>query len=289
MSDARILDRGYRGYEGPVRGVGRSVTTVALHTAQRVLGLKRSAGAKVLPVLAATIAYVPAIVFVGLAAFLPDDLVEEGILPSYGEYYGFITAAIAVFVAFVAPEALCPDRRTGMLSLYLASPLDRDTYLLAKAAAVGGLLGLVTLGPPLFLVVAFTMEGSGPAIVDLPALIGRILAAGAVLTVVYGSLSMAVSSLTTRRAAAAAGVILVLLVSGSITSLLVEELDGPTWVWGFNVFSMPIEAVIRIFGEETDGGFEDVATGLVVAANVAWAAVAIAVTRWRHQRFQVTR
>ena len=41
--------------------------------------------------------------------------------------------AVLVFVAFVAPEVLCPDRRTGMLGLYLASPLTRDTYLVGKA------------------------------------------------------------------------------------------------------------------------------------------------------------
>ena len=37
-------------------------------------------------------------------------------------------------LAFVAPEALCTDRRTGMLGLYLASPLTRDSYLVAKVA-----------------------------------------------------------------------------------------------------------------------------------------------------------
>ena len=61
-----------------------------------------------------------------------------------------------------APEVLCPDRRTGMLGLYLASPLTRDTYLLAKAAAVAGAARLVTLGPPLLLLVAFILQGLGP-------------------------------------------------------------------------------------------------------------------------------
>ena len=32
---------------------------------------------------------------------------------------------VLVFTAFVAPEILCTDRRSGMLGLYLASPLRR--------------------------------------------------------------------------------------------------------------------------------------------------------------------
>ena len=82
-------------------------------------------------------------------------------LPSYSDYYGYVTAAIVVFTAFVAPELLCSDRRDRMLGLYLASPLTRDTYLLAKAAAVMAVLGLVTLGPPLFMLLARTDRRHG--------------------------------------------------------------------------------------------------------------------------------
>ena len=64
--------------------------------------------------------------FVGVAALIDDPRVRRDVIPSYGQYYGFIVSALIVFAAFVAPEALCPDRRTGLLGLYLASPLTRD-------------------------------------------------------------------------------------------------------------------------------------------------------------------
>ena len=57
-----------------------------------------------------------------------------------------------------------------MLGLYLASPLTRDSYLSSKAAAVMAVLGLVTLGPPLFMLLARTIAGTGP---DGPAAVSR--------------------------------------------------------------------------------------------------------------------
>ena len=47
---------------------------------------------------------------------------------------------------------LCTDRRTGLLGLYFASPLDRNTYLVSKAAAVAAVLSIVTTGPLLLMI-----------------------------------------------------------------------------------------------------------------------------------------
>ncbi len=164
MSDARILDRGYRRYDGPRLGVGATVRSLAVQTVQRALGLRRSAWSKIIPFGTVAIAYLPAIVFVGASVFFGDAIARAGgiRLPSYGQYYGFVSAAIFVFAAFVAPEVLCTDRKTGMLGLYFASPLTRSTYLLGKLLAVLGVLALVTLGPPLFMLVAYTVNGRGP-------------------------------------------------------------------------------------------------------------------------------
>ena len=127
------------------------------------------------------IAYVPAIVFVGVVALVPSDELEANFLPSYGEYYGFIIAAIMIFVALVAPEVLCTDRRTGMLGVYLSSPLDRDSYLAAKAAAIVGVLSLVCLGPPLLMLIANVLQSTGPdGVGDIALTFARVLVAGSV-------------------------------------------------------------------------------------------------------------
>ena len=103
---ARILDRGYRRYGGDRRGVRGAVRTLAFHSVQRALGMRCTAWAKVLPILIIAISYIPAIVFVGIVSFIPDQDLAPDLLPTYGTYFGYIQAAIILFVAVVAPEIL---------------------------------------------------------------------------------------------------------------------------------------------------------------------------------------
>jgi ABC-2 type transport system permease protein len=100
---ARIVDRSYRPYDGPRGGVGASMGTVVRHSIQRSLGIKRTIWQKILPAVTAAIAYIPAIVFIGLATLIPADSRPDDLLPSYAEYYGFITTALVIFTSFVAP------------------------------------------------------------------------------------------------------------------------------------------------------------------------------------------
>ncbi len=186
-----IHDTGYQHYHGPRGGLLASMRPVVVLSAQRVLGLRRPARAKIIPVATAFFAYVPAIVFVGMAVLIPDELRAEVMNDDarlYADYYGSIVAALVLFTAFSAPDILCPDRRTGMLGLYLASPLDRDHYLAAKAMAVGLVLAIVTVGPPLFLLVAYLIAGTGPDTpVDAAVLVVRVLIAGVAVSALYAA------------------------------------------------------------------------------------------------------
>ena len=288
MSDARIIDRGYRRYDGERRGARGAVGSLARQSALRALGLRRTFWAKVFPLLSAVIAYLPATVFVGIAALFPDELLDpDAVIPTYGDYYGFITAAIVVFVALVGPEVLCPDRRDGMLGLYLASPLTRDTYLLAKALAVVPVLAIVTVGPPLLLLVGRTFADAGPESVgDFATTLVRIVASGLAISAAYTAISLAAASLTDRRAVASAGVILLLLVSSVATSVLVD-LGADVRLLLLNLFLLPFELVQRIYGEL--GSEPRLGTVELVLANAAWTGAAALLVRERYRRLQVTR
>jgi ABC-2 type transport system permease protein len=295
MSDlqgARILDRGYRSYDGPRGGQRGAVWSLITHSAQRALGLRRPASAKILPALSVFIAYVPAIVFVGITVLFEEILVTEpDVLPSYGDYYGYITAAIVVFTAFVAPELLCSDRRDRMLGLYLASPLTRDTYLAAKAIAVMAVLGLVTLGPPLFLLLARTIAGTGPegpgAIAEL---LWKIVLAGVVIAALQAALSLAVASTTTRRAAASAAIILILVGSAAVSGSLEETGDAPEAVFLLNLFALPFELVRRIYGDFVVADDNTtLSTGALVLGYLGWTALFGAIAWLRYRRIEVTR
>ncbi|MEO1061533.1 MAG: hypothetical protein AAFZ07_08960, partial [Actinomycetota bacterium] len=216
---ARIHDRGHRSYDGPRLGAAHAVSVLFFQGVWRVAGRRRPLWAKLLFGATLLLAYLPAVVFVGLAALLSDEDLRDLVLPTYGEYYGFVTSAIVLFAAIIAPELLCTDRRSGMLGLYLASPLNRDTYLAARAMAVGAVMALVTLGPPLLLLVALSLQGAGPdGVGDTLLVFVRVVGAGIGVAAPIGALTLAVSASTDRRAAASAGIIMIILVSSTVAN-----------------------------------------------------------------------
>lgn len=290
---ARIIEGGYRRYDGERSGTRGAIRSTTINAMQRALGLRRAARFKILPVLAAVLAYVPAIVYAGVAAlFPPDELLRNQFLPSYGEYFFFITAAIVLFCAFVAPEVLCTDRRTGMLGIYLASPLTRTTYLVSKAISVLVVLAIVTLGPPLFLLIAYVLVGAGPeGPIEVAELTGKIVLAGAIISGFYGSLSLAVASITDRKAAASASIVVILLLSSVVTGVLVSGADATPYLLLADLFFLPFQAVLFVFDEVTaeDLIYEEITAPLVYAACLAWTLLFAGIVAWRYRRLEVTR
>jgi ABC-2 type transport system permease protein len=285
--DAQILDRGFRHYDGPRTGVRGAMAAVIKHSVQRALGLRRTIWAKLLPIAAAAIAYVPAIVFVGIVALVKFDQATPYILPTYGEYYSFVIAALLLFSALVAPEVLCTDRRSGMLGVYFASPLDRDTYLVAKAVAVAAVLGIVCLGPTLLMLIANVLQSQGPSGAgDITLTAVRVIVAGLVITVMHTSITMGVASLTDRKSIAAAGVILLFFVSNMVVGTL--SAGGSTGIRVLAPTFLTLELATRVHGE-TSHALHGASSITVWAAWAAWTAGGFALAWYRLTQLAVTR
>jgi ABC-2 type transport system permease protein len=286
---ARIFGLGYKNYDGPRRRPAWAIATLAVFTMRRVLGLGRGARHKVLPGLTLVIAYIPALVSVGFAALADPVPIED--LISYGDYTFFIGSALALFAALVAPEALCPDRRTGLLGLYLAGPLDRNRYLTAKGAAVLAVMLVITLGPLLFMLAAFVIADYGPSAGETPGLLLRILGSGAATALLYASLSLAVSSLTTRRAVAAVAIVLLLFVPSIVVRTAIDSAGAPDELDLLSPPFVAAELSYRIFGEtpEDSAPIGELSTGLVAAGLLATVAAGALVSWLRYRRIEAHR
>ena len=287
--DAQLFDLGYRSYDGPRERPARAILTLAVFTAKRVLGLGRGGRHKVLPAITLVIAYLPALLSVAFSALL-DDLAPDDLI-SYGAYMFISGSALALFAALVAPEALCPDRRSGMLGLYLSGPLDRTRYLAAKGAGVLAVMLLITIGPLLFMLLANTLAGFGPSATETPELLLQILVAGTSTALLYASLSMAVSSFTTRRAAAAVGLVLVVSVPVAVVRTAIDSAGAPDELDLFSVAFAAGELAFRIFGETSEDTepITRLSTELV-AGGVGAAILAGALICWlRYRRIEAFR
>ena len=298
---ARIIDQGYRSYDGPRTGLPGAIRSVVRYSVRHTLGLGRSARHKILPWLAVVIALVPGVVFVGLALVLGIEVITDELLPDYHEYYGYITTALFFYCGIVVPDILVADRRSGMLPLYLSTPLQRWSYLTAKALAVALTLAVLTVGPVLFLLLAYTIEGSGPdGLIEWLKIFLRIIAAGAAISAAFTAASLAAASLTDRRAFASIGVILLLLATGIVTGVLVEAAEMSERFYALDLVGISDELKNRIYnvapppvpGEnETIQGYgrSHLSTVFVAGANLAWVVLGAGVVWWRYRRLALSR
>lgn len=289
MSAVRLHEQGYRRYAGPRHGVGGAVTSTIRHTVRYTLGLRRRMRSKILPWGIIALSYLPALGFVALTLLLPETLRQLAgeVMPGPEAYLGTVILLVYLATAIAGPAALCRDRRSGALALYLASPLSRDTYLVAKAAAAVGFIAAVTVVPPLIYVLGTVIAGVGP---DGPVAVARTVAqaigAGLAMAALFGGVSLAAASLSDRTGAAAGTIIVYLVLSGVIVNTSVAALGAPAHLLLLDVNRVAADAVARLYG----GSMNDaVSTWAVFGALAAWVAGLGAFTRWRYRRLAVTR
>lgn len=283
---ARLLDTGYRPYDGERAGVPGAVASLVRYSVSRGLGLGRPFGGKVPIGLVLLVAYLPAPAIIGVSV-IAGDLLDQSLQESVRDYYNLITTAVVAFAALVVPELFCTDKRTGMLGRYLATPLTRWTYLLAKAVALVLLLALVALGPPLLLLLGLAASGDAvPPLDELADVLWRILLATPLVALPVAAVGSAASSLTSRRVVATAVIAVLLLVGGAVTTVLVET-GAPATVLLADVVSVAFEMPARLLGADT--ALSDVPLWQLAAAWLAWVVVPTAVVVSSYATTKVSR
>ncbi len=254
-AEGTVFDIGYQSYQGPREGRNRARLAVFKDGIRTALGMGRGGRAKILPwafiALLIGIGFVMALIAGAVMRFLGPAAVDQ--LPSHSDFYGIASIFFFVFAAVVAPDLLCPDRRNGVINLYLVRPLTGSDYIGARWLAFLALSLLVAWLPQFVLWVGLVMGNPDPVNylqahwADIP----KILLAGAAIAAYTTTLAMLVASFTNRRAYAAVFLVGLFVITTPFTAGLSTELGGAAgqWVSMFNLTNIPVHVNDLIFGE----------------------------------------
>jgi ABC-2 type transport system permease protein len=239
-----VYDRGYRPYAGP-RGQ-RGAATMALWRAsiRRALGLRRSWRQKVAPFVLLAVVTLPAVINVGIGYVTRDRVASRIEIVTYRDYVG-VSSALLLFVAIIAPDVMCPDRRQRVLPLMFARPLTGFDYVVAKVGAIASIMFAFSVLPQMVLFLG-NMLVSNSALDYLTGhldVLWKVPAAVVVLAVYYAVVGVAVASLTDRRIVAGACIIGVFLVTSIAAGILVGDdfrRNGGSPAAVINVLALPL-------------------------------------------------
>jgi len=285
-----VYDRGYRPYEGP-RG-RRGAATLALYKAsmRRALGLRRTWRQKVAPFVLLAVVTIPAIVNVGIG-YVTRDRFDSFEIITYREYVG-VSSALLLFIALVAPDVMCPDRRQKVLPLMFARPLLGTDYVVAKVGSIATILFAFSYLPQVVLFIG-NMLVSDAALDYFTGhldVLWKVPLSILVLAVYYAMIGCALSSLTDRRIVAGASVIGLFLLTSIASGVIVDQSDGPggSGYGGLlNVLAMPLHLRDVIFLGHVDTGSQvgGVAGGgwLALACYLLVLSAGAAVLWWRYR------
>ncbi|GAA3397802.1 ABC transporter permease subunit [Cryptosporangium minutisporangium] len=216
-----IHDLGYQRYTGPRLGRGYAFRTLYGHSLRTAFGLGRGVKAKIF-----SWSIIGLIAIVGIVCTAIEAQTGEAVMtgPQFVDNMATLTILL---VAAIAPELTSRDQQTRVLGLYLARPVRRTDYALARMTGTITALWLVLAGPLalMFAGAALSNDKGASGIGDAGVDLAEGLAHAATQALVLGTISLLVASLIRRRAIAAAAVVAVFLV-GLPAVGVADELSG---------------------------------------------------------------
>ncbi|MCB0975207.1 MAG: hypothetical protein KDB86_11710 [Actinobacteria bacterium] len=316
-----IHDLGYRGYEGERLGPSHSIRAVARVSAQRALGLRRSARWKIIPVVVIALVFIPSIAMVAASV-----LIDNPELVPLSSFFSEASIAIVIFAAFAGSEVVTSDLKSGLASLYASTQLGALGFLRAKLIGIFAVIFGVVCFPLLLRILAVLLQDGYPSWFDSV----RDVAVGVVVSILiaamFTSFVVAVSFVTRDFRIAMVAVLAIVLVTAMAAGALVdadrERNEPETTVVATEVgsdqywfdpgdrsartvaaamFSLPAlasEIGLRAFGAPAACEFSfdldnagcrpidypGVPTTLFVLAALMWTLLGLGVARWQLER-----
>ncbi|MCW2793464.1 MAG: putative integral rane protein [Nocardioides sp.] len=213
-----IHDMGYRPYAGPRLGE-RAVAWSFFRTGLRnTFGLGRSGRSKVLPMILLGVMLLPALILVGVLVQAKDLLGLDEQIVAYSTYPITTQLLISVFVASQAPALISRDLRFRTITLYLARPMPRSSYVLVRLASLT-VATFALIAAPLVLMYVGGLLADLPVGRETGRFLGAVVGAALLAACLAGPAAL-VAALTIRRGLAVAAVIVVLLVSYTVVATI---------------------------------------------------------------------
>ncbi|MDH4340286.1 MAG: ABC transporter permease subunit [Thermoleophilia bacterium] len=287
-----IYDLGYRGYDGPRAGRRSALQTLYASSLRAAFGLGRRTSSKIVPFGLTILAFVPAVIQLGVGA-ITSGLDANIEIFEHHDYFGYVQIVLVLFAAAVAPELAGRDQRNRTLSLYFSRSLSRVDYVAAKLAALTSAMLVLTLGPQLVLFVGNGMSGDdlGGYLRDSWDLVFPILAGSLLVSATIAAVGLVIASYVPRRSFATAAIIGLFVLTLAVANILMESID-PAYAQ-YALLTSPVAwegAILWLFGEQPgsdnvlrDATFEG---AVYLAAALATIAVAAALTLRRFLRIQ---
>ena len=248
--DGAVYDRGYRPYDGPRGRRGAAMVALWKASMRRALGIRRSWRQKVAPFLLLGVVTVPAIVNVGIGYVTRDRQFNRLEIITYRNYVG-VSSALLLFVALVAPDVMCPDRRQRVLPLMFARPLTGVNYVTAKVGAIASILFAFSFLPQVVLFVGNMLVSDSAADYFTGHLdvLWKVPVSVLLLAIYYAVIGVAISSLTDRRIVAGASLIGLVLITSISAGIIIDS--GPSGSGSLaaliNVLSLPLQLRDLVF------------------------------------------
>ena len=198
-----IHDLGYRRYDGPRVGASGAFLAVYTQGLRAMFGLGRPAKAKIIPVLAVGATFLSA-----LGALMVASVTKGQAPIRYGQVIGGQFLMFVLFLAAQIPEVISRDQQHRLLPLLFTRDLTRQSYILARFAAIFTAVFGVAFAPLLLLYIGEIGLAANPstAFGVMGGRIWPILALATLCALAMTGLCGALAAWTPRRAYATAAI-----------------------------------------------------------------------------------